>query len=194
MEEPFLIEHPAYGDHRGVFCASPLSEKHNWVQVNTSISTEKFTLRGLHFQIGEYAQKKYLKVISGRVFNIVLSIDPTFENYGTPYIFEIDKDHAVMVPRGYANGLITLEENTVIQYFVDNEYSANNERSILYSTVPEFKTLVDSLTDTVVISDKDRDGMSWERYSAKALQEMHLIELMRLDQEMGLYDIGTDKL
>lgn len=162
--KPFLVEHLSRSDHRGVFCASPLSEKNEWVQVNTSISTQKYTLRGLHFQIGEYAQKKYLKIISGRVFNIILCVDPSYDDYGTPYVFEIDKDHAVMVPRGYANGLVTLEENTVIQYFVDNHYSAENERSILYSSVKEFKELIDSFTDSVFISEKDKEGLIWEKH------------------------------
>ena len=56
MDFPILVEHPTFGDYRGNFCASPIimmGDKRldkNWVQVNTSISVDPFTLRGLHFQ------------------------------------------------------------------------------------------------------------------------------------------------
>ena len=49
-----------------------------------------------------------------------MCIDKVHFDFGKSYIFEVDKDKAVMVPRGYANGLITMEPNTVIQYFVDS--------------------------------------------------------------------------
>ena len=62
-----------------------------------------------------------------------------------------------MVPRGYANGLITLEQNTVIQYFVDNPYSLGHERSIFYGSVGIFESLVSELTGSPHVSDKDRD-------------------------------------
>ena len=57
MEIPFLIEHKTFGDHRGNFCGSPIDMPKDkrldkkWVQVNTSISIDTFTLRGLHFQL-----------------------------------------------------------------------------------------------------------------------------------------------
>jgi dTDP-4-dehydrorhamnose 3,5-epimerase-like enzyme len=86
---------------------------------------------------------------------LIINIDVDSDLFGNTYVFEIDRNHAVMVPSGYANGLITLEENTVIQYFVDNPYSAESERSILYSSVADFQNVVDSLTDKVVISEKD---------------------------------------
>jgi dTDP-4-dehydrorhamnose 3,5-epimerase len=64
-----------------------------------------------------------------------------------------------MVPRGYANGLITLDQNTVIQYFVDNPYSPDHERSIFYGSVAFFESLVSELTESPHISDKDREGI-----------------------------------
>ena len=168
MEIPFLIEHKTFGDHRGNFCGSPIDMPKDkrldkkWVQVNTSISIDTFTLRCLHFQLEPFQQSKYLKVIYGKIINFVLCVDQTRPDYGTVYSFEIDKDHAVMVPRGFANGLLTLEPNTVIQYFVDNNYKPEYERSILYSSVPQIDVLVNKYINDPIISDKDLKGIIWE--------------------------------
>jgi dTDP-4-dehydrorhamnose 3,5-epimerase len=168
MEIPFLIEHKTFGDHRGNFCGSPIDMPKDkrldkkWVQVNTSISIDTFTLRGLHFQLEPFQQSKYLKVIYGKIINFVLCVDQTRPDYGSVYSFEIDKDHAVMVPRGFANGLLTLEPNTVIQYFVDNNYKPEYERSILYSSVPQIDVLVNKYINDPIISDKDLKGIIWE--------------------------------
>ena len=84
MEIPFLIEHKTFGDHRGNFCGSPIDMPKDkrldkkWVQVNTSISIDTFTLRGLHFQLEPFQQSKYLKVIYGKIINFVLPIRVTF--------------------------------------------------------------------------------------------------------------------
>ena len=168
MEIPFLIEHKTFGDHRGNFCGSPIDMPKDkrldkkWVQVNTSISIDTFTLRGLHFQLEPFQQSKYLKVIYGKIINFVLCVDQTRPDYGSVYSFEIDKDHAVMVPQGFANGLLTLEPNTVIQYFVDNNYKPEYERSILYSSVPQIDVLVNKYINDPIISDKDLKGIIWE--------------------------------
>jgi dTDP-4-dehydrorhamnose 3,5-epimerase len=69
-----------------------------------------------------------------------------------------------MVPRGYANGLITMEPNTVIQYFVDSPYSPQHEKSMLYSSVKKFDDFVKNYTDNPHLSEKDRDGFLWEEY------------------------------
>ena len=66
--------------------------------------------------------------------------------------------------RGYANGLITMEPNTVIQYFVDSPYSPQHEKSMLYSSVEEFDKFVKNYTENPHLSEKDRDGFLWENY------------------------------
>jgi len=170
MEYPFKVKHQTFGDHRGNFCGSLIDMigderlDKKWVQVNTSISIDSFTLRGLHFQLDPFQQSKYLKVIYGKIINFVICVDPIRPDFGSVYSFEIDKDHAVMVPRGYANGLLTLEPNTVIQYFVDNPYKPEYERSILYSSVPEIYELVNRYINDPIISEKDKKGIIWGDY------------------------------
>jgi dTDP-4-dehydrorhamnose 3,5-epimerase len=66
----------------------------------------------------------------------------------------------LIVPRGFAHGFITLEENTVVQYLVDNDYSPNNEGSLLWSSLPDIKKEILKLDSTfdisnIIISEKD---------------------------------------
>jgi dTDP-4-dehydrorhamnose 3,5-epimerase len=170
MEFPFILKHKTFGDDRGNFCPSLLNMKDdprldkNWVQVNTSISPSIHTVRGLHFQIEPFEQAKYLKVVSGKIFQFVMCVEKVHFDFGKTYIFEVDKNHAVMVPRGYANGLITVEPNTVVQYFVDSVYSPQHEKSMLYSSVEHFDLFVKNFTNNPMLSDKDRDGFLWDDY------------------------------
>ena len=171
MEKPFIIQHPTFQDERGNFCSiqtnmiKDVRLDKNWVQVNTSISHEPYTIRGMHFQINGFEQTKYLKVVWGKIINFIICVDNKLPDFGEKYFFEVDKNQAVLVPKGYANALITLEPNTIIQYLVDNTYSPENERSLYYGSVPEFKYMVDGFTNTHVISEKDLNGILWEDWS-----------------------------
>jgi dTDP-4-dehydrorhamnose 3,5-epimerase len=168
MDFPKLVEHPTFGDHRGNFCASPISmmsDKRldkNWVQVNTSISVEPFTLRGLHFQTHPFQQTKYMKPIWGSIFNFVICVDEKRPDFGKVYSFLIDVNHAVLIPRGFANGVLTLEANTIIQYFVDNSFSKENDQSLKWDSHLKIKELVNQYTDSPIISEKDANGFLWE--------------------------------
>ena len=170
METPFLVNHKTFGDHRGNFCQIVLNMKQDkrldklWVQVNTSISVDPYTLRGLHFQDEPFAQAKYMKVVYGKIINFVVCIDKSRPDFGSVYHFEINKDQAVMVPRGFANGLLTLEPNTVIQYLVDNSYKPDCEHSLTYNSVPEVLEIVKNYTSNPIISEKDANGILWDDY------------------------------
>jgi dTDP-4-dehydrorhamnose 3,5-epimerase len=170
MEIPFVVNHQTFGDHRGNFCSVKTNMIYdqrldkNWIQVNTSISVDPFTLRGLHFQVNGFEQSKYLKVVYGRIMNFVVCIDKSRPDFGSINIFDVDKDHAVMIPRGYANGLITLEPNTIIQYLVDNSYSPENEKSIYYASIPKLKVIVEAFSEIPIISDKDLNGVKWNDF------------------------------
>jgi dTDP-4-dehydrorhamnose 3,5-epimerase len=171
MEKPFIIQHPTFQDERGNFCSiqtnmiKDVRLDKNWVQVNTSISHEPYTIRGMHFQINGFEQTKYLKVVWGKIINFIICVDNKLPDFGEKYFFEVDKNQAVLVPKGYANALITLEPNTIIQYLVDNTYSPENERSLYYGSVPEFKSMVNGFTNAPVISEKDLNGILWEDWS-----------------------------
>jgi dTDP-4-dehydrorhamnose 3,5-epimerase len=173
MDTPELRHQPVYKDERGVF--SPVSLYNyndslidkNWVQVNTSVSDYKYTFRGLHLQLSPFEQTKYLTVIKGKILDFVVNCNHLNKDYGKIHVFEVDENHAVLVPRGYAHGLLTLEDNTIVQYLVDSRYSFDHEVSVQWNTVPgleqTIKDLVPHFTESyLTISDKDRDGTDFK--------------------------------
>lgn len=180
MDIPQLKFQPKHKDERGVFSPvsliniNDLDLDKRWVQVNTSISTNKYTLRGLHYQLDPFTQCKYLTVISGKVLDFVVQTNSLKSDFGKIYTFEVDDNHAVIVPRGYAHGILTLEPNTVIQYLVDNKYSPENERSLLWHTVPglydEIVSRIDDFSEkNLTISEKDQKGHHYQDLIAEVV-------------------------
>lgn len=163
MEYPQQYNNPVFVDNRGTF--APLSLKYedspnqllnkNWLQSNVSVNPKKYTLRGLHFQIGDKAQAKLIKVIHGSIIDFVVDIRPESPQYLETDIFLMYPNHQLIIPRGYAHGFITTEENTIVQYLVDNDYSPENEGSIYWKEVEELKNLFEEHESYIVISDKD---------------------------------------
>lgn len=154
MEKPILFDLSTHLDNRGSF--TPLSlnlfEK-KWVQSNVSVNTKINTFRGLHFQKGEFAQAKLLKVISGEIIDYVVDLREESEDYMKLQEFRLTRNNALLVPRGFAHGFITTEKNTVVQYLVDNDYNKESEGTLFWSDVPElYKKLKGK---DLIISQKD---------------------------------------
>ena len=161
MEQPRIINNRIFYDERGSFSPLSLFElDKEWKQSNISVNPKKFTLRGLHYQSEETAQAKLIKVINGRILDFVVDLRVPLKPYNNCQFFEMKGGDELIVPRGFAHGFITLEENTVVQYLVDNDYNPNTEGSLLWSSFPEIKneTLrLDSTFDisNIIISQKD---------------------------------------
>jgi len=180
MEKPELNQNPVFIDNRGTF--APLQLKYNdknqshlikdWIQSNVSVNPHKHTLRGLHYQIEPYAQAKLIKVISGAIIDFIVDIRPRSEDYGSVHIFDLKQSDELLVPAGFAHGFITIEDNTVVQYLVDNRYSPASERSMLWSSVDEVvKYLNDNInefnTESVLISPKDKECQTYQEKIAE---------------------------
>jgi len=171
MEQPKLITNNVFFDDRGVF--APLSLIYSdtelnkpWLQSNVSVNPRKHTLRGLHYQKEPFAQSKLVKVVCGKIIDFVMDIRPQSETYGKLSVFEVLPNDELYVPKGFAHGFITAEDNTVVQYLVDEKYSKESEESILWSSVPNLKDkltylLLDLNFDTIIISEKDKIGKEW---------------------------------
>jgi len=164
MEKATLIHNPVFKDARGTFAPIPVKFnknqlgvlQKNWIQSNISYNPSKFTLRGLHYQTEPYAQSKLVKVITGKIIDFVVDIRKTSEDYGKCFIFEVLPNYELFVPKGFAHGFITLEDNTVVQYLVDNLYSPKNEGSILWSSIPDIvEKFKEFEFDDIKISGKD---------------------------------------
>ena len=138
---PVLICPKIFRDGRGYFFES-FNEKQfkeevadiTFVQDNESLSSYG-TIRGLHFQKGEWAQSKLVRVIKGAVVDIVVDIRPESENFGKQYaVYLSEENHRqFFVPRGFAHGFVALKDNTIFQYKCDNFYNKESEGSIFFA-------------------------------------------------------------
>jgi dTDP-4-dehydrorhamnose 3,5-epimerase len=161
MEKALLIDNKVFIDKRGTFSPLDLSKlDKNWVQSNISVNPRKYTLRGLHFQKNEYAQAKLIKVISGKILDFVVDLRVVSEDYNKVFFFEMNEGDEVYVPRYFAHGFITIEDNTIVQYLVDNDYSPENEGVKVWTDYPEIKKRIKEISssfsdDLVLIADKD---------------------------------------
>lgn len=142
IKDIVIIEPKVHGDERGYFVetfrADKLEEflgyKINFCQDNESKSS-KGVLRGLHYQLPPYAQTKLVRVISGRVLDVAVDIrkgSPTFGKYVAVELSSENKKQ-LLIPRGFAHAFVVLEDNTVFAYKVDNYYSPECDRGILFS-------------------------------------------------------------
>jgi len=159
MEKAERLKNQIFFDDRGSF--SPLSLNlldKVWVQSNVSVNPKKWTLRGLHFQKGWYSQAKLIKVIKGEILDFV--VDLRGDTPSKVEFFQMPEGDEIIVPKGYAHGFITLEDNTVVQYLVDNEYNPSSEGNIVWTN---FESILDKIKEVspefddskVIISKKD---------------------------------------
>ena len=161
MEKAHFIEKKIFKDKRGTFSPLMLDKlDKNWIQSNISVNPRKYTLRGLHYQKNEYAQAKLIKVISGKILDFVIDLRTVSEDYNKVFFFEMSNGDEVYVPRYFAHGFVTLDENTVVQYLVDNDYSPENEGVKVWKNYPEIVTKIKSMgvfidEELILIAEKD---------------------------------------
>ena len=142
LPEVKVIIPKKFGDNRGYF-----SETYNtkslsannlnleFVQDNQSHSVEKNVLRGLHFQSPPFAQDKLVRCLSGSFLDVAVDIRKESPNYGK-YITEVissENFKQILVPKGVAHGILTLEPNTILLYKVTDYYSAENDLGLLWN-------------------------------------------------------------
>jgi dTDP-4-dehydrorhamnose 3,5-epimerase len=103
-----------------------------WIQDNHSLSRDKFVLRGLHFQAPPMAQDKLVRVTRGSIFDVAVDIrheSPTFGKW-VSLVVSSKLWNQILVPKGFAHGFLTLEEETEVAYKVTETYSSAHDRAI----------------------------------------------------------------
>jgi len=138
----FVIEPRVFNDDRGYFFESYNKEKFeeltgskvDFVQDNESFST-KGVLRGLHFQKGEHAQAKLVRVTHGEVLDVAVDIRPESETFLQVEAVRLSAENKrqLFVPRGFAHGFIVLSDTVVFNYKCDNFYNKASEGGITYN-------------------------------------------------------------
>lgn len=158
-----LIKGKKFEDNRGFFLESfnekELHEKglcYRFIQDNHSYSIKKGTIRGLHYQINPMAQTKLLRVIAGRIMDVIVDLRKSSNTFGKWQSFTLSTEENIqlLIPRGFAHGFCTLEEDTQVEYKVDNYYSKEHERGIIWND--ESLKIVWPF-EKIMLSEKDRN-------------------------------------
>ena len=164
LEGVLIIEPTVFGDERGYFYESFNAKRFqeqtgievNFIQDNESKS-KYGVVRGLHFQLGEYAQAKLVHVAKGRILDIAVDIrekSPTFGQYIAIELSDINH-RQLFIPRGFAHGFSVLSEDAVFQYKCDNYYNPQSERGVLWND-PDIGIDWQLPTSDIILSEKDK--------------------------------------
>ena len=162
IEGVYIIEPNVFGDDRGYFMESyskslftELGIDNDFVQDNESFSTQG-VLRGLHYQCGECAQAKLVRVIQGEVLDVIVDVRPDSKTYGEHFGIRLSGENKMqmLVPRGMAHGYIVLSDTAIFAYKCDNEYNKASEGGLLFND-PKLK--IDWILDpsSFLVSEKD---------------------------------------
>jgi dTDP-4-dehydrorhamnose 3,5-epimerase len=169
LEGVFIIEPNVFGDHRGFFMESYNANQFKtngiditFIQDNHSLSVEAGVLRGLHYQLNPMGQTKLLRVISGAIYDVAVDIRKNSSTFGlwVGVILSADNKRQLLVPKGFAHGFCTIVENTEVLYKVDQFYSPENDRGILWND-PALG--IDWPTLKPILSEKDQKHPTFEK-------------------------------
>src|SRR5260370_11412476 len=129
-------------DARGYFAATfvrcdfaAAGIAHEFVQDNEARSGVAGTIRGMHCQIRPFAQTKLVRVLRGRILDVVVDLRRSSRSYGKHLAIELSEaaGEQLLVPAGFAHGFCTLEPDSIVFYKVDNVYSAEHDRGVYWA-------------------------------------------------------------
>lgn len=133
-----IIEPSVFNDDRGYFFESHNQQRYSdagiqttFVQDNESKSV-RGVVRGLHYQLGDSAQAKLVRVIQGKVFDVAVDLRKDSPTFGKWFGLELDESNKkqLFIPRGFAHGFSVLSETAIFTYKCDNVYHREAERSV----------------------------------------------------------------
>ncbi len=163
IKDLYIIEPRVFKDERGYFFESYNKKKfeeaglqYDFVQDNQSKS-QYGVIRGLHYQLAPFAQAKLVRVLEGKVLDVVVDIRKNSPTFGKTFSIELSADNfrQLLVPRGFAHGFSVLSETAIFAYKCDNIYNKSAERGILYN---DHQLNIDWKipTNKAIISEKDK--------------------------------------
>jgi dTDP-4-dehydrorhamnose 3,5-epimerase len=173
LEGCFVIEPKIFDDSRGSFFESfnntvfekLIGLKTDFVQDNQSIS-QRGVLRGLHLQRGAYAQTKLVRVIQGKVLDVVVDVRKNSKTFGQSFscIISGKNNKQLFIPKGFLHGFSVLEDHTIFAYKCDNYYCKESEDGVLFND-PELNIDWMLKEEDIVLSKKDKELKTFNEFS-----------------------------
>ncbi len=142
LKDAYIIETRNIADERGYFarawCKREFEEQNldvGLVQINKSFNFKKGTLRGMHFQKEPHGEVKLVRCTAGRICDVIVDIRKDSPTYLQWEAFELSQENGLMlyVPKCFAHGYITLEDNSEVYYQVSEYYQPESESGIYYA-------------------------------------------------------------
>jgi dTDP-4-dehydrorhamnose 3,5-epimerase len=169
LKGAYVVDLEKKGDHRGFFarmyCSKEFAElglESQFVQANSSFSIHKGTIRGLHYQMSPMDEVKLVRCIAGSLYDVILDLRSDSQTFGQYFgtTLSAENKRMVYVPKGFAHGFLTLEDNTEILYLVSQYYSSDLERGIRWND-PLFG--IEWPATPTVISERDMTHPDFDR-------------------------------
>ena len=165
FKDLLIIEPKLHLDTRGFFKETynekDLSERVSYelkfCQDNL-VKSSKNVLRGLHFQKFKYAQSKLIQVISGKIIDVVVDLRANSKTYLKYFKVELSAENSLLlfIPKGFAHGYVSLADDTIVHYKVDEFYNSSFEEGINFRD-PKFNIDWEIDLDNLIISEKDKN-------------------------------------
>ncbi len=165
-----MIKLQVFEDERGFFLENYSAKKFKeagienvFVQDNHTMSVQKGVLRGLHFQKPPYTQAKLVRVTSGKVLDVIVDLRKDSKTFGQWQSFELSAKNkwVLFVPRGFAHGFCTLEENTEFEYKCDNFYAPESDSGIIWN---DKDLKIDWPIENPILSEKDQKQQTFGEF------------------------------
>lgn len=160
----FVIEPKVFHDDRGYFMESFNQKTFNngigqvvtFVQDNQSYSS-KGVLRGLHYQCGDHAQAKLVRVLEGEVLDVAVDLRPDSETYGQSFaiLLSAENQKQLFIPRGFAHGFLVTSQTATFFYKCDNFYNKESEGGVMFND-PALEIDWNFPESDLIISEKDQ--------------------------------------
>lgn len=211
LKDCYIIEPDKFGDNRGYyspFFAEKDYLKNEIVAMNGIVQgarsmSNKGIVRGLHFQKDPYCQAKLVECLSGGVLDVVVDMrkdSPTYKQW-TSVKLTPENGRQLLIPRGFAHGFVSLKDNTLFQYLVDNDYMPNYEDGILWND-PEINIdwqfdkyqiqnpiLSEKDMNRDTIDSKDSNFYTKKRYLVTGVNGQLGYDVVRELNNRGIYDV-----
>lgn len=163
LKGAYIIDIERLQDERGFFARSWCQKEFRaqgldagLVQCSVSFNTKKGTLRGMHYQVKPYEEAKLVRCTMGSIYDVIVDLrqdSSTYRQY-VGFVLSAENRKMLYVPKGFAHGFLTLEDNTEIFYQMSEFFAPEYGRGFRWND-PIFR--ISWPTDIKIISDRDRN-------------------------------------
>lgn len=139
LQGAFLIEQERNDDERGYFARTFCKDEFSahglvtdFIQMSTSFNKAKGQIRGMHFQESPREETKIVRCTQGAIYDVMLDLRPNSPTYNQWYGDNLSAANGKMfyIPKGFAHGYKTLEDNTELLYMMDQVYVKESAREV----------------------------------------------------------------